>query len=211
MSTLAWVLILAALIISRSVAKGRALNIGQDLSDAFRAIVTGQTDDFMEVLGRKGDTATAYKPAADAVAAAIVNTPGMMIGAAADSESINGQIVYWARKLGSEAKGYRWGKAGPDYYDCSGLMYAALKHVGYKGYRFYTATMLAAPGMVKVSSPLVGDFVLWPGHHVGVYIGSNRIYAARSVKRGIGESNIDETTKSFGASAPIYVRWSPHA
>ena len=198
MSTLAWVLILAALIIARSVGKGRALNIPEDLSDAFKALVTGRTDDFAEVLGRKGD---AYTAAGNAVAQAAGSATGAIIVEGVEAGTINGQIVYWAKKLGSQAKGYRWGRSGPDYYDCSGLMYAAIKQIGYKGFRFYTATMMMAPGMVKVSgSPQVGDFALWPGHHVGVVIGPNRMYAARSVKRGIGESNIDATSKDFGSN-----------
>lgn len=59
MNTLAWVFILASLVIARSVAKGRVFNITEDLSDAFKALLTGDQTSFGEVLGRTGASATA--------------------------------------------------------------------------------------------------------------------------------------------------------
>lgn len=59
MNTLAWVLILASLIIARAVAKGRVFNITEDLSDAFKALIIGDSKSVGEVLGRTGSSATA--------------------------------------------------------------------------------------------------------------------------------------------------------
>lgn len=58
MNTLAWVLILGAILIMRSIYKGRLLNIGEDLSDGFLAFVTGDNKKFTEVMSRTGDSAT---------------------------------------------------------------------------------------------------------------------------------------------------------
>lgn len=55
MNTLGWILILASLLMIRSVMKGRVMNIGEDLSDAFLALVQGDTDELTAVLKREGD------------------------------------------------------------------------------------------------------------------------------------------------------------
>lgn len=58
MNTLAWVLILGAILIMRAIYKGRLMNIGEDLSDGFLALVSGDDKKFTEVLARTGDSAT---------------------------------------------------------------------------------------------------------------------------------------------------------
>ena len=55
MNTLGWVLILSAILLARSVMRGRVMNIGEDLSDAFLAIVRGDTTELTKVLARTGD------------------------------------------------------------------------------------------------------------------------------------------------------------
>ena len=56
MNTIAWILILAALIIARAVGKGRVTNLPQDLSDGFRTLITGDSAGLTEVLSRQGET-----------------------------------------------------------------------------------------------------------------------------------------------------------
>lgn len=71
MNTLAWILILSAIILARAVMKGRVMNIGEDLSDAFLALVRGESKDLEEVFARTGDGIT---PASGVVGASIGST-----------------------------------------------------------------------------------------------------------------------------------------
>lgn len=181
------------------------MNIGEDLSDAFIAIITGKADDLQEVFQRTGDSLTPS-------AAEFDLGPGKLalkkVGSTTD-----GKILAAARTLGSKAKGYRFGAAGPDYYDCSGLVYKAVQTVGYSGPRFYTATVQAMPGFAKLDPgsdpPRVDDIVLWPGHHMGIVSGTDTFYSARSPKSGIAEAKISTFGPSNGWGQPIYLRFNP--
>lgn len=212
MNTIAYVFIFIGIIIFQRVSKGRALNITEDLSDAFQAIVNGNADDFAEIFNRTGDTAT---PSAGViVGSAVAEAVGSAAAGALTEQqkTANQRISYWAIRLGEAAKGYRWAATGPDYYDCSGLMYRAAQKVGYRGPRFFTATVQGMPGFKRIGSPSLGvsqaspgDIVLWPGHHMGVVIGSNRMYSARNPRAGIGETPI----KGFRKEDPIFLRFTP--
>lgn len=210
MSTLGYFFILGALVIMRQIYKGRMLNIGEDLSDAFLAIVSGDSTKISEVFSRTGDAnlPSASEPSATettskAVAGVIAKTA---------------PILAFARKRGAAAKGYRWAATGPDYYDCSGLIYRAAQDAGYRGPRFTTATVLAMPGFKKISGPNVegpgisnaglGDIVLWltgmgGGGHMGVISGENTFYSALNPQEGIK----DEKLSTFRKVQPIYVRF----
>lgn len=212
MNTVAWAFIFIGVIIVRAVAKGRATNIPGDLGDAFQALVAGDYDNFAEALNRSGDTATVSQ--GEVVGTSVANAlGGEVAGVLSETQKqVNGTIGYWAVKLGEAAKGYRFGSTGPDYYDCSGLMYRACQKVGYKGPRFFTGTVAAMPGMKRIASPNLGvsqvtrgDLVVWPGHHMGVVTSPGRFYSARSVKSGIGEAPI----KGFRKGDPIYLRFGP--
>jgi peptidoglycan DL-endopeptidase CwlO len=113
--------------------------------------------------------------------------------------------------LGHKAKGYRWAATGPDYYDCSGLIWRATQLIGYKGARFTTATL---PGLkqfrrLQDREVNVDDIVHWPaGHggvtgHMGVVTGGDMFYSARSVRSGIGEAKIS----TFRKAKPRYYRY----
>lgn len=58
MNTVAWLLILGALLLIRQVFKGRVMNLGEDLSDSFLAILQGDADGLTEVLSRTGEATT---------------------------------------------------------------------------------------------------------------------------------------------------------
>lgn len=230
MNTVAWVLILGGLLILRQVSRGRTLQIGEDLSDAMLALARGDSAAFSDVLARTGHGNEPTAALGDALGSATVGTAGA-IGTSA--EAVAGgfgqgltliKLGTAAVMLGEKAKGYRWGATGPDYYDCSGLMWRAAQAAGYKGPRFTTATIrsrkefkqILAPGMQMPSQNPVptagpGDIVLWPAGsggitgHMGVITGPNRFYSARSVRTGIGESSIS----GFRKTAPIYLRFTP--
>lgn len=198
MSTIGWVFILAALLVMRQVAKGRVMNTMEDLSDAFLGIATGDTQALGGVLARTGDYTT---PDQATIA------EGM-----APAEAISGQsLLSAAVSLGQAAKGYRWTATGPNYYDCSGLVWKAAQRVGFTGPRFTTADVQKAKGFYPVSTPQVGDVVLWlagnGGHatgHMGVVSGSDQFYSARSVRSGIGYAKIS----SFRSDRPRYLRFA---
>lgn len=191
------------------------MNIGEDVSDAFLAIIQGDTAKLSDVLGRTGDDAAPDTFDAGTAGEAVA---GGVIGAAAAAVAASGtkSIATAAEVLGNKAKGYRWAATGPDYYDCSGLMYRACQKVGYKGGRFTTFTIGTNKAFKKVGSPAanshdseargaagINDLVVWPTHHMGVITGPNRFYSARNPKSGISEASIS----TFRSEAPVYYRF----
>jgi cell wall-associated NlpC family hydrolase len=201
MSSIAYLLILIGVILIRQVSKGRASDLPGDLSDSFLALVRGDTSGLTAVLARTGTDNTAAEAT---VSGTIANTVDQAKALAAQNDLAKAAI-----ELGSKAVGYGWSMDGPSRYDCSGLMYRALQKVGYKGPRFYTATLLSQKGMMKTLNPTYGDMVLWlpgqggPTGHVGVITGDDQFYSARSIKSGIGYSKIS----TFRKSQPTYVRF----
>lgn len=190
MSTVGWFLILAALLIVRQVAHGRVLNLGEDISDMFTALVTGNTAEFTAVLARTGDSATSTVAASSTAATGAV-------GAAPAS------LLAAAMKRGKAAKGYVFGATGPTYYDCSGLVWRACQDCGYTGNRFTTFTIQSHSEFSRTDSPQVNDIVLWPTHHMGVMSGAGTFYSARNPKAGITDAKID----SFRKEPPVYLRF----
>lgn len=215
MNTLGWLFILAGVLIARQVQKGRVMDIATDLGDAFIAVASGDSDGLAEVLARKGEAATptAADEAVAALTEGMTDAMGITAGSLAEgigqaADQISG-IAVAAIILGSKAKGYRWASVGPDYYDCSGLMWRACQSVGFKGGRFSTAGFSKLKDFKKIPNGTVNDIVLWPPGsggitgHMGVVTGPDRFYSARSVKSGIGESRI----AGFRKVAPQYYRY----
>lgn len=217
MSTVGWLLILGAGILVSAVFRGRVENLGEDVSDAFLAFVQGDSDALGEVLARKGGSNEAdqaelnvYKNIVS-VGVGIGNTGDAVAGGIGQGldeleKRLGKSLALAAVTLGDKAKGYRWTATGPDYYDCSGLMWRACQAVGaYRGTRFTTASFAAMTHgkFTKVDTPSVNDVVLWPGHHMGVCTGNDQFYSARSRKTGIGYSKISTFRKG---SAPVYYR-----
>jgi hypothetical protein len=198
-STIGYLLILVAVFVISAALNGRVTHLQEDVSDAFLAIVRGDTDQLGEVLTRKGDDISA--DVADQVP---YQNAGASVGDLGSYVGNKLSIAAAALKRGSAAKGYRWTATGPDYYDCSGLMWRACQDVGaYDGPRFTTSTIGALSAFKKVSDPTVNDLVVWPTHHMGVVTGNGQFYSARSVKSGIGYAKIDGFRKG---STPVYYR-----
>lgn len=223
MNTLAWLFIFAGILTARQVSRGRVMNISEDLGDAFIAFASGDTDALGEVLTRRGENAA--PTAADLAVYKL--TEGVTEGLTTATVSIgdglgdaytglaNGinNLAIIAVILGSRAKGYRWTATGPDYYDCSGLMWRACQGIGFTGARFTTSTIqlskqfkrISPPGMQGpgVTAATISDIVVWPTYHMGVITGVDKFYSARSVRSGIGESKIS----TFRKSTPVYYRY----
>lgn len=177
MNTVAWVLILVAGLLVRGMTKGRSITqLPGDLGEMFNALVSGDQASLATALGRTGDSqvpTTAESPvtAAQAVAAG----PG-------GGSSLLGEM----KRLGA-GKPYVWGGTGPNGYDCSGIVWRAMKNLAlYSGPRFTTLTFIVAlrSSLTKVNSPQAGDVVWWPTH-MGVCDGKDSFYSALSRNGGI--------------------------
>jgi cell wall-associated NlpC family hydrolase len=99
------------------------------------------------------------------------------------SSSAGTEAVAWAKQqLGLP---YRWGGAGPDSYDCSGLTMRAWQHAGV-ALPHYAASQYAQSAKVPYSGIRPGDLIFYatdPGrpssiHHVTMYIGGGRMIEA---------------------------------
>lgn len=223
MNTLGWFLILGGILVARQVSKGRVSNISQDLGDAFIALVSGDTKAFTEVLKRSGEssTPTSAESAISNLTAGVtggITTAGTAIGSGVVGGLVPAAIMAAAITRGTHAKGYEFGATGPDYYDCSGLIWRAFQDgARYKGPRFTTTSFqsikevkrIAAPGQQGPGLTLAaaGDYVVWNGGdgggHMGVVTGPNKFYSARSTESGIGESPIN----GFHSGTPMYFRY----
>jgi cell wall-associated NlpC family hydrolase len=177
--TVGWILILTAILIIRGVSKGRVRELPGDLRDTVVAGLTGDMVALKEIGTRTGDTASAATVSLDSV----------------EYGSGSGTLVSEMKKLASAAGNkYVWGgeSLGEGGYDCSGLVWAALKSLGiYNGPRFTAGTFpgIAGKFSVKVTSPQVGDIVRWP-NHIGVVTGADRYYSALNTKVGMKEDAI---------------------
>lgn len=200
MKTLGYILLIAAALMYRAGLRGRALpDIPGDIADGTKALVKGDWQGLNEVYQRAGTLSFSDDAAGD--------SGGKILG----SDRLKGHAVLKKMySLGEAAKGYRFGASGPDYYDCSGLVYRALKDLGYySGPRFSTASfrLNAAPLLEQIDTPTVGAIALWRrafGGHIGVMVDSTNVYSALSVKAGIGVVPVDSLTNIYGK--PEYFR-----
>lgn len=96
--------------------------------------------------------------------------------AAAVSAIADGAVGAAMSKLGSP---YSWGAAGPDAFDCSGLMYWAYQQIGTSVPRT-SAAQVSGGTSVSRDALQPGDIVgFYPGvTHVGMYIGDGKIVHA---------------------------------
>ena len=154
-----------------------------------------------------------YDPA-DAIytAAAILCTNGAASGTLAGirqavfaynhSDAYVGQVLAWAARYAAPApspttaiaisfalrqvgKPYQWGAAGPDAYDCSGLVYAAYATAGIQIGRTTFQWRQDGP-VVPLSQLEPGDLLFYPGSdgtptnpgHVVMYLGGGQVIQA---------------------------------
>jgi cell wall-associated NlpC family hydrolase len=74
---------------------------------------------------------------------------------------------------------YVWGAAGPDSFDCSGLVVWSFAQAGRPGMPHYTGSLMAGGTPVSTSDLQPGDLVFfYGGSHVGIYIGGGQFVHA---------------------------------
>ena len=118
----------------------------------------------------------------------VVGTSGSASPGAAGGSAGGSALLATMQQLGN-GKPYVWGATGPNGYDCSGLVWAAMKQLGiYTGPRFTTHTFVSALGSkvtpVSGTDGQVGDVILWASH-IGVVDGPGTMYSALSPSNGI--------------------------
>lgn len=86
-------------------------------------------------------------------------------------QTVTGNVVV-DRAYAQLGKPYEWAAAGPDSFDCSGLVSYCL--TGRYSHAFTTGTI---EGWTPVSSPKPGDICIKPGH-TGIYIGGGQMIHA---------------------------------
>jgi cell wall-associated NlpC family hydrolase len=104
--------------------------------------------------------------------------PSELDGVTANAKAL-GAIKYAVSKV--KGGQYVWSAAGPNNFDCSGLMLAAYRSVGIN--LPHSSQAQSRIGRAVSRSELrPGDLIFWyhPIHHVGMYIGNGKIVHARN-------------------------------
>lgn len=83
--------------------------------------------------------------------------------------------------LAQKGDPYRWAKAGPNSFDCSGLVLASFKRIGIK-LPHYTGSMINYGKRVKRADMRRGDIIFPSSGHVGIYLGKGMMVHASSGK-----------------------------
>ncbi|WP_238016394.1 C40 family peptidase [Dactylosporangium sp. AC04546] len=92
-----------------------------------------------------------------------------------------GTVVSWA--LGQVGKPYKWAAAGPNAFDCSGLVMAAYAKVGVK--LPHQSEQIAARGRkVPAGQWRAGDVIHTSGH-VAIYLGNGKMVEAANPQAGV--------------------------
>lgn len=91
-------------------------------------------------------------------------------------------------------KPYEWGAAGPDRFDCSGLVTYCLRAAGLDTYRRFTGDYLVWAGAVTIGRDgcYSGDLVCWTGH-IGIATSRDTMIHAPTAGDVVKESRIWDT------------------
>ena len=204
MSTFGYLFVLAGALLIRQVVTGRVKETPGDFKALTLSLLNADVEGIRGVVSQRGENVPVSAVGTGSATADTGTSPAPTFA------EFTGLIAEMKR-LGNSAKGYVWGASGPTYYDCSGLVWKALVNLGiYSGPRFTTKTFrnvaanFASP-ISSVQTPAVGDIVLWEGHHIGVLVGPDTLYSARSPAKGIGTSSVSGDSKYF-RSNPTYWR-----
>ncbi|MEU8122783.1 NlpC/P60 family protein [Spirillospora sp. NPDC049024] len=102
-------------------------------------------------------------------------------------------------KLGSP---YVWAAAGPNSFDCSGLVVWAYTQVGKPGLPHYTGDLFAMGTKVSRGSLRSGDLVYFGSnlHHMGIYLGDGKYLHAPQTGDVVKISKLSERSDYAGAN-----------
>jgi hypothetical protein len=108
---------------------------------------------------------------------------------------------------------YVWGAAGPDKFDCSGLVYRAFKEAGeaplISGKRLTAAgyyKYFASRGLTSKTDGRRGDLVIYGGGvHIGIYLGDGKVVSALS--GGVAIHGLNALHNKF--TTFLNVDWTP--
>lgn len=126
-----------------------------------------------------------------------------MAGGSLDGTS--SALLKAVEKYGS-GHNYVWGTQGPTTFDCSGLVWYALKKGFGIDYPRFSGSQYDMTEHISKSQAHSGDLVFWGkggSEHVGVYAGGNRYYSAQSPSQGIHMNTLDSVV---GKGAPKFGR-----
>ena len=107
-----------------------------------------------------------------------------------DSTTLGISIANYA--LSKQGKRYYWGASGPNYFDCSGLVYWAHNQAGVKIGRTTAAGYAGSGKAVSYSNLQIGDVITFNyGRgvaHIGIYIGNgNMVHASGKGSGTVGQ------------------------
>ena len=125
----------------------------------------------------------------------------LALGGNPPKSSKGAQAVWWAeKKLGSP---YVWAAAGPDSFDCSGLMLWAYGKVGVS-LPHYSGAQYESGQHVSRDNLEPGDLVFFgsPIHHVGMYVGSGDFIEAPYTGVDVRITSLDRRSDFAGACRP---------
>ncbi|WPC19419.1 phage tail tape measure protein [Pediococcus inopinatus] len=107
-------------------------------------------------------------------------TVWQVLNDAANGDGSSSELLSAVEKYG-KGKKYVWGAAGPNEFDCSGLVMYALEHSFGISYPHFSGAQYSKSTPISKSDAKSGDLVFWgPGDHVGVYAGGSQYYSAFS-------------------------------
>uniref|UniRef100_UPI00403F457A phage tail tip lysozyme n=1 Tax=Lentilactobacillus hilgardii TaxID=1588 RepID=UPI00403F457A len=101
-------------------------------------------------------------------------------------------------------KRYVWGAAGPNTFDCSGLVMYALKHSFGIDYPHFSGAQYGKTKHISRSNAKPGDLVFWgPGKHVGVFAGGNKYWSAFA-PNGHPDIGMHSMTNTVPGYSPLF-------
>jgi tape measure domain-containing protein len=116
---------------------------------------------------------------------------------AGDASGLLGAVEKYGK-----GKRYVWGAAGPDEFDCSGLVMYALKHAFGIDFPHFSGSQIARTQHVSAANAKPGDLI-GNNEHIGVYAGNGRYWSAMSPS---SHPNIGMSSVSSFPGTPIYGR-----
>ncbi|MEY2374545.1 NlpC/P60 family protein (plasmid) [Lentilactobacillus buchneri] len=101
-------------------------------------------------------------------------------------------------------KRYVLGAAGPNTFDCSGLVMYALKHAFGIDYPHFSGAQYGKTKHISRSNAKPGDLVFWgPGKHVGVFAGGNKYWSAFA-PNGHPDIGMHSMTNTVPGYSPLF-------